>query len=128
MDVRGLTSFILLSLSPGGSRDGEDKEGEVGGVEEGEVCVVGLGGRLEEGKGLSSNPSGTSTSSWRKLTGDGGRMCLRAMVCVATLRDSSPPATVRAQVCVTHPSAARSPMRSNRAHTASLPQRKIKGQ
>lgn len=117
MEVMGLTSFTLLSLSPGGA---EDKKSEVGGLVTGETPEEGLGGRLEEGKGLSSNPSGTSTSSWRRLTGDGGRMCLRAMVWVATLRFSSLPVIVRPQACVTHPSAARSPMRSSSAHTASL--------
>lgn len=63
MEAKGLISLTLSSLSPGGRLGAEDEEGEVGGRGWGGSCVEGLGGRLEEGKGLSSKPSGTSTSS-----------------------------------------------------------------
>lgn len=74
----------------------------------------GAGGRLEVGKGRSSNPSGTFLSSV-------DRKRRRLMVCVPTLLVKSwEGATLSAQVGVRVPSTARTPTRSSSAQTASL--------
>lgn len=74
----------------------------------------GAGGRLEDGKGRSSNPSGTFLSS-------ADRKRRRLMVWVPTLLVKSwEGATLSAHVGVRVPSTARTPTRSSSAQTASL--------